>query len=116
MNIAKFDRFCRTLPGAQFVVQWGDSHVYKIGEKLFAMGNEWEGQPAFILKTTPLSYEILLQQGIATRAPYLTRGNWVRISNPTALADADLGNYIKQSYGIVAAKLPKATRASLGIL
>jgi predicted DNA-binding protein (MmcQ/YjbR family) len=116
MNIAKFDRFCRTLPGVTFAVQWGDSHVHKIGEKLFAMGNTWEGKPAFILKTTPLSYEILLAQGIATRAPYLTRGNWVRISNPTALPDADLSDYIRQSYDIVAARLPKATRAAIGIL
>lgn len=115
MNIAKFDKFCRALPGVTFAVQWGDSHVYKIGEKLFAMGNEWEGQPAFILKTTPLSYEILLQQGIASRAPYLTRGNWVRISNPTVLPDADLSRYIQQSYDIIAAKLPKATRTAIGI-
>ncbi len=116
MNIAKFDKFCRTLPGATFVVQWGDSHVYKIGEKLFAMGNEWEGKPAFILKTTPLSFEILLQQGIATRAPYLARGNWVRISNPSVLPDADLRKYIKQSYDIVAAGLSRANRAAIGIV
>jgi predicted DNA-binding protein (MmcQ/YjbR family) len=113
MNIAKFDRFCKTLPGASFIVQWSDSHVYKVGGKLFAMANQWEGDTAFILKITPLSYEILLSQGIATRAPYLTRGNWVRISNPSALSDADLSNYIRQSYGIIFAKLPKAVRLTL---
>lgn len=77
------------------------------------MANKWEGETAFILKTMPLSYEILKQQGIATRAPYLTRGNWVRIGNPTRLSDEDLGSYIKQSYEIIAAKLTKASKASL---
>jgi predicted DNA-binding protein (MmcQ/YjbR family) len=113
MNISKFDKFCGTLPGASFIVQWSDSHVYKVGGKLFAMANKWEGDVAFILKTSPLACEILKQQGIATRAPYLTRGNWVRISNPTSLTDAELAGYIRQSYDIVAAKLPKAIKATL---
>jgi predicted DNA-binding protein (MmcQ/YjbR family) len=114
MNLKQFDKFCKTLPAATLVVQWGDSHVYKIGGKLFAMGNEAQGHPGFILKTTPLTYEILLEQGIATRAPYLTRGNWVRISDP-APPDAELADYIQQSYDIIAATLPKATRKALGI-
>jgi predicted DNA-binding protein (MmcQ/YjbR family) len=113
VNIPKFDKFCGTLPGASFVVQWSDSHVHKVGGKLFAMANQWEGEIAFVLKTSPLAFEILQQQGIATRAPYLTRGNWVRISNPTSLSDAELAFYIRQSYDIVAAKLPKAIKASL---
>jgi predicted DNA-binding protein (MmcQ/YjbR family) len=113
LNIGQFDKFCAALPGASFVVQWNDSHVYKVGGKLFALTNKWDGEIAFILKTTPLACEILQQQDIATRAPYLTRGNWVRISNPTSLSDAELGGYIRQSYDIVAAKLPKTVRATL---
>jgi len=115
MNLAKFDKLCKSLPGTTMVVQWSDSHVHKIGGKLFAMAHEWEGNTAFILKATPLSYQILLEQGIATRAPYLTRGNWLQIINPTKLSDADLAGYIKQSYQIIAAKLPKATKAEIGI-
>jgi len=113
MNIAKFDKLCGSLPGASFVVQWSDAHVYKVGGKLFAMANRWEGELAFILKTSPLACEILRQQGIASLAPYLTRGNWVRIGNPTMLSDAELASYIRQSYDIVVAKLPKAVRAGL---
>ncbi len=113
MNIRQFDKLCGNLSGATLVIQWGDSHVYKVGGKLFAMANKWEGAIAFILKTSPLSYEILVQQGIATRAPFLSRGNWVRISNPTPLSDSELAGYIKQSYDIIAANLTKATRTAL---
>ena len=67
------------------------------------------------MKATPLSYQILLEQGIATRAPYLTRGNWLHIANPTPLSDTDLTDYIRQSYQIIATKLPKATKAEIGI-
>ena len=115
MDIAKFDRLCKSLPRSTMVIQWGDSHVHKIGGKLFALANQWEGNLAFVMKATPLSYQILLEQGIATRAPYLTRGNWLQIATPTKLPDADLTSCIKQSYQIIAAKLPKTTRVEIGI-
>lgn len=115
MNLTQFDKLCNSLPGASMVIQWGDSHVYKIGGKLFALANTWNGETAFVLKASLLSYQILLEQGIATRAPYLTRGNWLQIANPTTLPDADLAAYIKQSYQIIAAKLPKALKAEIGL-
>lgn len=115
MNLKQFDRLCKTLPGATMVIQWGDSHVHKIGGKLFAMAHEWQADTGFILKATPLSYQILLEQGIATRAPYLVRGNWLQILNPTVLSDADLAGYIRQSYRIIAGRLPKTIKSSLGI-
>jgi predicted DNA-binding protein (MmcQ/YjbR family) len=115
MNLAQFDKLCKSLPSTTMVIQWSDSHVHKIGGKLFAMAHAWEGKTAFILKATPLSYQILLEQNIATRAPYLTRGNWLQIINPTKLSDADLTSYIRQSYQLIASKLPKATRAEIGL-
>ena len=115
MNGTKFDKLCKSLTGTRMVIQWGESHVHKVGGKLFALANHWNGEIAFVMKATPLSYQILLEQGIATRAPYLTRGNWLQIATPTTLSDADLADYIKQSYQIIATKLPKTTRTELGI-
>jgi predicted DNA-binding protein (MmcQ/YjbR family) len=115
VNLTRFDKLCKSMPGATMVIQWGDSHVYKICGKLFALANKWNGETAFVLKASPLSYQILLEQGIATRAPYLARGNWLQIANPTTLPDADLAAYIKQSYQIIAAKLPKAVKAEIGL-
>jgi predicted DNA-binding protein (MmcQ/YjbR family) len=116
MNLARFDTICKRFPGTTMVIQWGNSHVHKIGGKMFALGGGDAGQPYFVFKTTPLSFEILLQQGIASRAAYLTRGNWVSVGNPTSLPDADLATYLRQSYDIVAGKLPKAMRQALGLI
>jgi predicted DNA-binding protein (MmcQ/YjbR family) len=115
MNIRQFDLLCKSLTGTTMVVQWSDSHVHKVGGKLFALAHEWNGNIAFMLKATPLSYQILVEQGIATRAPYLTRGNWLQIAIPTVLSDTDLSSYIRESYRIIAGKLPKVLRAELGI-
>jgi predicted DNA-binding protein (MmcQ/YjbR family) len=97
------------------VVQWHGTHVFKIGEKMFAFANVEAGAPYFVFKTAPLSFEILLEQGMAIRAPYLPRGHWVRVTGARAMKDADLAGYLKQSYEIVLAGLSKPTRAALGL-
>ncbi len=97
------------------VIQWGGSHVHKVGEKMFAVGNVDAGAPYFIFKTSPLSFEILLAEGLAVRSPYLTRGTWVQVRGKNAPPDGDLVEYLKQSHAIVAASLPKVVRSGLGI-
>jgi predicted DNA-binding protein (MmcQ/YjbR family) len=114
VNISQFDEICRRLPGTKMVIQWGESHVWKVGEKMFALGNQ-DAAPFYVIKTTPLSYQILLEQGIAARAPYLPRGNWVRIDATSALEESDLKAYIATSHGLVAASLTRAMRHELGI-
>ena len=39
--------FCAALPATSHVVQWGGSHVWKVGGKLFAIGG-WDGRRACI--------------------------------------------------------------------
>ncbi len=97
------------------MIQWGGSHVHKIGAKMFALGILDAGAPSYIFKTTPLSFEILLAEGLAVRAPYLTRGYWVQAGGKNAPPDAELVQYVKQSYDIIAASLPKAVRSGLGM-
>jgi predicted DNA-binding protein (MmcQ/YjbR family) len=115
MNLTHFNKLCKSLPGTTMVIQWGESHVHKVGGKLFALANHWDAEIAFVMKANPLAYQILVEQGLATRAPYLARGNWLQIANPTKLSNADLTTYIKQSYQLIVAKLPRSTKAEIGI-
>jgi predicted DNA-binding protein (MmcQ/YjbR family) len=94
------------------VVQWGGSHVHKVGGKVFAIGN-FTGDAAYVFKATPLSFEILREQGAAVRPPYLRRGTWLQVTD--GVADAELKALLRQSYDIVAAGLTRAARAELGI-
>ncbi|NNM56656.1 MmcQ/YjbR family DNA-binding protein [Acidocella sp.] len=112
MRLSSFDAFCRKLPASTFVVQWGGSHVHKIGSKVFAIG-QFTGKPAYVFKTTPLRFELLIEQGMATRAPYLRRGTWVQVSD--GVPDAELRLLLRQSYDVVVAGLTKAVRADLGV-
>ena len=115
MTLTRFGRLCLSLPGAAMAVQWGGSHVFKIGAKMFALGNQAGGDTAFVFKAAPLTFQILLEQRLAERAPYLPRGNWVMVAASGKLPDADLAAYLYQSYRMVAGSLPKAARRELSL-
>jgi predicted DNA-binding protein (MmcQ/YjbR family) len=116
MKLSRFDDICQKLPAARLVIQWGGSHVYKIGPKMFAWGHLAAGRAYCVFKTSPLSFEILLEQNMAVRAPYLTRGFWVQVPGVVKLPDKELAAYIAQSHHIVSASLSKAIRRELGLL
>jgi predicted DNA-binding protein (MmcQ/YjbR family) len=59
MTYEKFNDFCRALPATTYVVQWGGSHVWKVGGKVFAVGGWDTGHAAIIFKVSALSYEML---------------------------------------------------------
>jgi predicted DNA-binding protein (MmcQ/YjbR family) len=111
-SLAAFDAFCQGLPGASFIVQWGESHVHKVGGKLFAIGNL--SDEGFVFKATPLAFEMLLEQGLASRAPYLTRGHWVHVE-PRALSKAELFEHLRESHNLAVASLTRAARRELGL-
>jgi predicted DNA-binding protein (MmcQ/YjbR family) len=111
-TLAAFDAFCRGLPGANFVVQWGESHVHKVGGKLFAIGNLTDA--GFVFKATPLGFTLLLEQGLAERAPYLRRGHWVHVA-PRVLKQAELFSYLRESHRLAVASLTRAQRRELGL-
>lgn len=117
MTYDDFNAFCRALPATSYVVQWGGSHVWKVGGKVFAVGGWGDGEPAYTFKTSELSYEILKDQPGLRPAPYLaSRGmKWIQHYAQPGLADADLKDYLRQSHSIVAAGLSKKKQRALGL-
>ncbi len=118
MNYAQFNRFCKSLPGTTHVVQWGGCHVWKVAEKVFAIGG-WEGdQEAYSFKVTPWAFEVLQNQKGLRGAPYLaSRGfMWIQHYGKPGLTDEQLKKYLKQSYEIVLSGVSKKKRRELGLL
>ena len=60
-------------------------------------------------------YEELSNRDGFMPAPYMARAKWVLVTNPSRLNKKEWEAHIKQSYGLVAAKLTKKERALLGI-
>lgn len=99
------------LPAATKVVQWGDSDVYKVGGKVFAICG-LKGGLSF--KVSPIGYVALTEGGPARQAPYLAKGHWVIVDLDGA-DDADLTDWIGTAHSLIAAKLTRAARHELGL-
>jgi predicted DNA-binding protein (MmcQ/YjbR family) len=121
MTYEDFNDFCGALPATTHVVQWGGSHVWKVGGKVFAIGG-WEksdagGEAHFTFKTSEIAFEILKEEPGCRPAPYLaSRGmKWIQRTDDSGLSDDDLRAYIEQSHRLVAQGLSKKKQMELGL-
>jgi predicted DNA-binding protein (MmcQ/YjbR family) len=118
MTREDYDAFCKSLPHATHIVQWGDASVWKIGGKVFAIGGWSNGENfAVSFKCSQTSFAILSELPGLRPAPYLaSRGLlWMQRIDDGALDDASLHDYLRQSYSLAAAGLPKRTQRALGL-
>jgi predicted DNA-binding protein (MmcQ/YjbR family) len=117
MTRKQFDAFCRSLPATTFVIQWGGSHVWKVGGKVFAIGGDQAREPSVTFKVSDIAYEMLKDQSGLRPAPYLaSRGmKWIQHFAKPGLSDAALRDYIRQSHAIVSQGLSKKRRVELGL-
>ncbi len=101
---------CRALAGAELTHPWDDAHdAWKVGGRIFALvGARAEGVSVKCADVETAA--MLIDVGVATRAPYLHR-SWVLL--PEGAAPDELAHRVAASYDIVRAKLPKAVRLTL---
>jgi predicted DNA-binding protein (MmcQ/YjbR family) len=113
-----FNHFCSSLPAAHHVVQWHDSDVWKVGDKVFAICGWNESEvPGITFKTSPTDYEILREMPGLRPAPYLaSRGmKWIQRFDRPGLSDDNLRHCLAESHRIVASGLSRRKRAELGL-
>jgi len=99
-------------------MQWGNSHVWKVGGKVFAIGG-WsdDKQAAFIFKTSDQNFGFLSECEDFKPAPYFAnRGmKWIQQFNSRTEKDIDLCYYLKESHRIVSLGLTKIKQKELGL-
>lgn len=117
MTYRELNAFCRKLKATTYVMQWGGSHVWKVGGKVFVIGGGEDDQPSYSFKVSDLAFEILKERRGLRPAPYLaSRGlKWIQHFGKPGLADDALRDYIRQSHAIVAQGLSKKRRIELGL-
>ncbi|ARD45904.1 MmcQ/YjbR family DNA-binding protein [Thalassotalea piscium] len=118
MNYKEFNDFCHGLEATTYVVQWHNSHVWKVGGKVFAIGGLGkDDKPAFIFKTSELNFHFLSELPGYKPAPYFaSRGmKWIQHYESTEYTDDDLSYYLKESYRLVSLGLTKKIQKELGL-
>ena len=118
MTYQEFNAYCAALPAVSYVMQWGGSHVWKVGGKVFAMGG-WEksGGPAVTFKTSDLNFHILSEEPGFRPAPYMaSRGmKWIQQYDISGKRAEDLKYYICESHRLVSLGLSKKKQRELGL-
>ena len=117
MTYDEFNEFCGSLPATSHVIQWGGSHVWKVGEKVFAIGGWAEDQPAYTFKVSDIAYELLRDQPGCRPAPYLaSRGmKWIQNYAKPGLSDDELKEYFRVSHKLASLNLTKKRQKELGL-
>ena len=118
MTLDAFTAFCKSLPHSTYVCQWGGAHVWKIGGKIFVVAQDEDGELLNAsFKVTPIAFHILQDQPGCRGAPYLaSRGmKWIQRTSNATVSDAELLDYISDSYKLVAVGLSKKKQTELGV-
>ena len=117
MTYEEFNAFCGSLPATTHVVQWGGSHVWKVGGKVFAIGGWSDDGEAFTFKVSHIAYELLKEQPGLRPAPYLaSRGmTWIQRYDGAGLGDGDLKSYLQESHRLVSLGLSRKRQRELGL-
>ncbi|MFW1470954.1 MmcQ/YjbR family DNA-binding protein [Vibrio parahaemolyticus] len=119
MNYDEFNAFCGSFPATSHVVQWGNSDVWKVGDKVFAIGG-WstEGKSAFTFKVSDLNFDFLSNcDGYRPASYFANRGmKWIQQIDTKGHLDDELRYYLSESYKIVASGLSKKKQIELGVL
>ena len=116
MTLDDYSRFCASLPFSAHVVQWGGSHVWKVGGKVFAIaGLDERAELAVTFKCSELAYDILKDQPGLRPAPHLaSRGmKWIQCRTAESMDDSALRDYLRESRRLVILAMPKKARIAL---
>lgn len=116
MTPARIRAFCHSLPGATYDFKWDVDHVYSVGGKMFAVVYDAKkGEETVSFKVDHERFLELTDRPGIVPAPYLARAKWVQVKGLRALHEKELKELIARSHALVAAKLTRAVRESIGL-
>jgi predicted DNA-binding protein (MmcQ/YjbR family) len=110
MDVEWVRKLCLSFPHTTEHMQWGDDLVFKVGGKMYAVMPLEPAPVCLSFKCTDEEFATLTEQAGVIPAPYLARAKWVALENDGALEPAEVKRLLRQSYGLVLAKLPQTTR------
>jgi predicted DNA-binding protein (MmcQ/YjbR family) len=113
MDIDWIRNFCLSFPQSTEQIQWGDDLVFKVAGKIHAIAVLNPAKIWLCFKVSPENFAELTERPGIIPAPYLARAKWVALETKDALSPDELAHFLRESYDLVVAKLPKKTREAL---
>lgn len=106
MHFEQLRAYCLSLPGAEEDIKWEDHFAYTVGTKIFCITGAADDNPVS-LKVSEEDFGMLTERDGIQQARYFAKRQWISVERRTALSRAEWQEYIRKSYDLVFAKLPK---------
>ncbi len=114
MSAEQLDALCAHWPGVARSIKWEIDLVHSVANKMFVvlctLGPE-RGRLSFKVDAERF-LELNDRPGIGA-APYTARAFWISVTEPERFAHDELAAFVRRSYELVRANLPKKTQAAL---
>jgi len=113
MDHTQLEQFCLLLKGTTTDVKWGNDLCYLIGGKMYCVTSL--DQPMRVsMKVLAEEFGELTERDGIIPAPYMARNHWIFVEKSNAFTLKEWKHYVKQSYELVFAKLPKKIKMQFG--
>jgi predicted DNA-binding protein (MmcQ/YjbR family) len=114
MNIETVRDFCRSLPAVTEDIKWGQDLCFSVAGKMFCVAG-LEGPLTVSFKVKDEEFDELSNSQGMRPAPYVARYKWVLVEEVGRLSRKEWEHYLRQSYDLVRAKLPKKVARQHGL-
>lgn len=115
MDISQIQQLCNALPHVESEIKWKSDLVFMIARKMFCV-IDLEALPTSVAFKVPHDdYDEISTRENFKPAPYFAKNKWVTFIDIERLKKSEAEFFIKQSYELVMAKLPKKVRAELEV-
>lgn len=114
MNIDTLRELCQSLPAVTEDIKWGHDLCFSVANKMFCVAS-LEAPLTVSFKVKDEEFDELSTSPGLRPAPYVARYKWVLVEDVNKLSRKEWSHYVKQSYELVKAKLPKKVAKQFGL-
>jgi predicted DNA-binding protein (MmcQ/YjbR family) len=115
MSIEELRKICKSLKGTTEDIKWEDHLCFNIGGKMYLVTSPGQTPVTASFKVPDEEFEEIAAKPGFKPAAYLARYKWVYVDDINRLSKKQWTDLIRQSYGLIASKLPAKTKTQLGI-
>jgi predicted DNA-binding protein (MmcQ/YjbR family) len=115
MTIEALQTICHQQPGVTEDIKLGVHLCFNVGGKSFLFTHPDGVPPSASFKVPDEDFEEVSSMEGLEPQPYIARYKWVLARDINSLTKKEWEFYIKQSYQLIAAKLPAKVKKSIGL-
>lgn len=115
MDIEILQSICLGFKGVTQDIKWVNNLCFCVGDKIFCMTSLDEVPTRASFKVPKDEFEELISDEVYVQAPYMARNQWVLVKDITMVSELEWRSFLKKSYDLVSAKLPRKVKEEIGL-